>query len=104
ASGNRGIVDRLNVNAVVMKQAVGGGLAGLRVSYHHGDDMGWRFENRQAGPGEHRLDPRDTLLLLLPFPRGMLEVPHGSRCRCRDARRNGGGEDEARSETAHGVN
>src|SRR5215469_18380320 len=57
------IVDRLNVDAVVREQKVGGRLALLGLAYEYGRDVRIVRHDRQAGGVEHGFDARSALLM-----------------------------------------
>ena len=97
------IVDRLDVDAVLVEQQVGRRLALLRIADEHRHDMGVVRHHRQAGGDQHRLGARGAILVALALEARGLEVADRGRRGGADRRRQRGGEDEARRIAAHRV-
>ena len=101
--GHGRVVDRLNVDAVVVEQQVGGLLAQHRIADQHRHDVRGRGHQRQTRGGKPRLQGRRPLLVPSPQRAVGLEVAHAGQRPADHRRRQRGREDEAGRDRAHRV-
>ena len=62
------VVDRLNVYIVLREKEIARRLTFFGVADHHRHNVRRRCHHRQAGRGEHGLDPRSALLMAFTLP------------------------------------
>ena len=89
------IVDRLNVDVVVLEQEFTASPAQMGVADHQRQDMAWRIRHRHVRLSKHRLQPPDILPLENALRRMSLEMPHGRQCAGSEVRAKRRGENEA---------